>query len=138
MNKEELIARLKALGEKLNREVILTGSKEELALRVAELEEEIEEEGDESSGEGSEAITAQPGVSNMSAEAGTGTDAAAGSSSVISSGDLVAVETLVTLHIEALHATRKEAVSIVEPGVVIRVTESEADDLINQGLVREI
>ncbi|MBU4683268.1 DNA-packaging protein [Cedecea davisae] len=127
MTKEELIARLKALGEKLNREVILTGSKEELALRVAELEEEIEEEGDESSGEGSEAITAQPGVSNMSAEAGTGT-----------SGDLVAVETLVTLHIEAFHATRKEAVSIVEPGVVIRVTESEADDLINQGLVREI
>lgn len=138
MTKEELIARLKALGEKLNREVILTGSKEELALRVAELEEELEEEDGESGGEGSEAITAQPGVSNMSVEAGTGTDVAAGSSSVTSSGDLVAVKALVTLHIEAFHATRKEAVSIVEPGVVIRVTESEADDLINQGLVREI
>ncbi|WP_213715713.1 DNA-packaging protein FI [Cedecea lapagei] len=134
MTKEELIARLKALGEKLNREVILTGSKEELALRVAELEEELEESG----GEGSETITTQSGASNVSVEEGAGTDAAAGSSSVISSGDLVAVETLVTLHIEAFHATRKEAVSIVEPGVVIRVTENEADDLINQGLVREI
>ncbi|WP_275430221.1 DNA-packaging protein FI, partial [Enterobacter hormaechei] len=47
-------------------------------------------------------------------------------------GALVAVETLVTLHINALHATRNESVSIVEPGVVIRVTDVEANDLISR------
>jgi hypothetical protein len=41
MTKEELIARLKELGSMLNREISLTGSKEELALRIAELEEEL-------------------------------------------------------------------------------------------------
>jgi hypothetical protein len=50
----------------------------------------------------------------------------------------VAVETLVTLHINALHATRNESVSIVEPGVVIRVTDVEANDLISRELAREI
>ena len=38
MTKDELIARLQVLGEQLNRDVSLTGTKEELALRVAELE----------------------------------------------------------------------------------------------------
>ncbi len=38
MTKDELIARLRSLGEQLNRDVSLTGTKEELALRVAELE----------------------------------------------------------------------------------------------------
>ena len=37
MTKDELIARLKMLGAQLNREVSLAGSKEDLALRVAEL-----------------------------------------------------------------------------------------------------
>ncbi len=37
MTKDELIARLRSLGEQLNRDVSLTGTKEELALRVAEL-----------------------------------------------------------------------------------------------------
>ena len=35
MTKDELIARLRSLGEQLNRDVSLTGTKEELALRVA-------------------------------------------------------------------------------------------------------
>ncbi|KAA2015725.1 DNA-packaging protein FI [Escherichia coli] len=43
MTKDELIARLRSLGEQLNRDVSLTGTKEELALRVAELEEELED-----------------------------------------------------------------------------------------------
>ncbi len=33
MTKDELIARLRSLGEQLNRDVNLTGTKEELALR---------------------------------------------------------------------------------------------------------
>ncbi|STI44923.1 DNA packaging protein from bacteriophage origin [Escherichia coli] len=43
MTKDELIARLQVLGEQLNRDVSLTGTKEELALRVAELEEELDD-----------------------------------------------------------------------------------------------
>ena len=42
MTKDELIARLRSLGEQLNRDISLTGTKEELALRVAELEEELD------------------------------------------------------------------------------------------------
>ena len=34
MTKDELIARLRSLGEQLNRDISLTGTKEELALRV--------------------------------------------------------------------------------------------------------
>lgn len=43
MTKDELIARLRSLGEQLNRDVSLTGTKEELALRVAELKEELDD-----------------------------------------------------------------------------------------------
>ena len=46
MTKDELIARLRSLGEQLNRDVSLTGTKEELALRVAELEEELDDTDD--------------------------------------------------------------------------------------------
>jgi hypothetical protein len=45
----------------------------------------------------------------------------------------VAVETLVTLHIDALHATRNEPVSIVEPGVIIRVSTRMQTELIRAG-----
>ncbi|MWN88189.1 DNA-packaging protein FI, partial [Escherichia coli] len=48
MTKDELIARLKVLGEQLNRDVGLTGTKEELALRVEELEEELDDSDDTS------------------------------------------------------------------------------------------
>lgn len=50
MTKDELIARLRSLGEQLNRDVSLTGTKEELALRVAELEEELDDT-DETAGQ---------------------------------------------------------------------------------------
>ncbi len=46
MTKDELIARLRSLGEQLNRDVSLMGTKEELALRVAELEEELDDTDD--------------------------------------------------------------------------------------------
>ncbi|EPT9394458.1 DNA-packaging protein FI [Enterobacter hormaechei] len=53
-------------------------------------------------------------------------------------GERVSVETLATLHVDALHATRNEPVSIVEPGVIIRVSEQDADELIAKGLAREV
>jgi hypothetical protein len=42
--KKDLIARLKALGAELGREVNLSGSNEEMALRIAELEEELNDD----------------------------------------------------------------------------------------------
>ncbi|ENT3909523.1 DNA-packaging protein FI, partial [Escherichia coli] len=69
MTKDELIARLQELGEQLNRDVSLRGTKEELALRVAELEEELDDTADQDTpispenaltGHENEAVSAQP------------------------------------------------------------------------------
>ncbi|HGH4663248.1 TPA: DNA-packaging protein FI [Enterobacter kobei] len=134
--KETLIARLKELGVKLDREVNVTGTIQELTLRISELEEELEEDGEEGAEVSVASTTAgstsgQPGPENTS---GSITENPASNEP----GELVAVETLLTLHIDALHATRNESLSIVEPGVVIRVTDAEADELISQGLAREV
>jgi hypothetical protein len=48
--KETLIARLKELGVKLDREVNVTGTIQELTLRISELEEELDEDGEEGGG----------------------------------------------------------------------------------------
>ncbi|MEB8256074.1 DNA-packaging protein FI [Enterobacter asburiae] len=134
--KETLIARLKELGVKLDREVNVTGTIKELTLRISELEEELNEDGEEGDEVSVASTTAgstsgQPGPENTS---GSITENPASNEP----GELVAVETLVTLHIDALHATRNESLSIVEPGVVIRVTDAEATELISQGLAREV
>ncbi|UXP22309.1 DNA-packaging protein FI [Enterobacter sp. 155105] len=134
--KETLIARLKELGVKLDREVNVTGTIQELTLRISELEEELNEDGEEGDEVSVASTTAgstsgQPDPENTS---GSITENPASNEP----GELVAVETLVTLHIDALHATRNESLSIVEPGVVIRVTDAEADELISQGLAREV
>ncbi|MCZ7841222.1 DNA-packaging protein FI [Leclercia adecarboxylata] len=134
--KETLIARLKELGKMLGRDVNTSGTIQELSMRIAELEEELDEGTDENTGE-----------SSGQAEAGSGANAGkieppetAGAADSTSSGndELVAVETRVTLHVDALHGIRNEPVSIVEPGVTIRVAEKVAVDLISHGLAREI
>ncbi|WDB72589.1 DNA-packaging protein FI [Escherichia albertii] len=126
MTKDELIARLQELGEQLNRDVSLRGTKEELALRVAELEEELDDTADQDTpispenaltGHENEAVSAQPG---------TVTDTAA----------LVTVVALVTLHTDALHATRDEAVAFVLPGTVFRVSAGVAAEMTERGLAR--
>jgi len=134
--KETLIARLKELGVKLDREVNVTGTIQELTLRISELEEELDEDGQV----GDEVSVASTTASSTSGEPGPENTSGSITENPASKepGELVAVETLVTLHIDALHATRNESLSIVEPGVVIRVTDAEADELISQGLAREV
>lgn len=134
--KETLVARLKELGVKLDREVNVTGTIQELTLRISELEEELDEDGEE----GDEVSVASTTASSTSGEPGPENTSGSITENSASKepGELVAVETLVTLHIDALHATRNESLSIVEPGVVIRVTDAEADELISQGLAREV
>lgn len=127
--KEKLIARLNELGVQLGREVNTGGTIQELSMRIAELEEELDEGTDADGGENG-------GVSG-SDESIDSAEPPPPANTVLSGGSLVAVETLATLHIEALHATRDEQVSIAEVGAVIRVTETDADSLVALGLVRE-
>ncbi|EEZ6069989.1 DNA-packaging protein FI [Escherichia coli] len=126
MTKDELIARLQELGEQLNRDVSLTGTKEELALRVAELEEELDDTADQDTplspenaltGHENEVVSAQPD---------TVTDTAA----------LVTVVALVTLHTDALHATRDKPVAFVLPGTEFRVSAGVAAEMTERGLAR--
>lgn len=121
MTKDELIARLRSLGEQLNRDVSLTGTKEELALRVAELEEELDDT-DDAAGQDTSVSpeNALTGHENevVSAQTDTVTDTAA----------LVTVVALVTLHTDALHATRDEPVAFVLPGTAFRVSAGVSAD----------
>ncbi len=126
MTKDELIARLQVLGEQLNRDVSLTGTKEELVLRVAELEEELDDTADQDTplspenaltGHENEVVSAQPD---------TVTDTAA----------LVTVVALVTLHTDALHATRDKPVAFVLPGTAFRVSAGVAAEMTARGLAR--
>ena len=123
MTKDELIARLRSLGEQLNRDISLTGTKEELALRVAELEEELDDTGDTAgqdtplSPDENEVVSAQPDT-------------------VTDTADLVTVVALVTLHTDALHATRDEAVAFVLPGTAFRVSAGVAAEMTERGLAR--
>lgn len=130
--KEKLIARLNELGVQLGREVNTGGTIQELSMRIAELEEELDGGADTDGIENG-------GVSDGATSPGTVEPVAPVSTVLTGSIDdaLVAVETLATLHIEALHATRDEPVSIVEAGTVIRVTETDANSLVALGLVRE-
>lgn len=126
MTKDELIARLQVLGEQLNRDVSLTGTKEELVLRVAELEEELDDTADQDTpispenaltGHENEVVSAQPDT-------------------VTDTADLVTVVALVTLHTDALHATRDEAVAFVLPGTAFRVSAGVAAEMTERGLAR--
>ncbi|EFA4287982.1 DNA-packaging protein FI [Escherichia coli O36] len=130
MTKDELIARLQVLGEQLNRDVSLTGTKEELALRVAELEEELDGT-DDAAGQDTSVVSPENALTGhenevVSAQPDTVTDTA----------DLVTVVALVTLHTDALHATRDEAVAFVLPGTAFRVSAGVAAEMTERGLAR--
>ena len=127
MTKDELIARLQELGEQLNRDVSLTGTKEELALRVAELEEELDDTADQDTplspenvltGHENEVVSAQPDTV------------------IQDTAELVTVVALVTLHTDALHATRDEPVAFVLPGTAFRVSAGVAAEMTERGLAR--
>ncbi|WP_380238276.1 DNA-packaging protein FI [Klebsiella michiganensis] len=135
MTKEELIARLKELGIMLNREISLTGSKEELALRVAELEEELGDDVDD----GDDSNVTGTG-NTASGDKGKHSDAQTSASQEKKSvfGDLVAVETRATLHLEAFHAVKNEKLSLVLPGTTVRVSAGDAEELITRGLAVEL
>ena len=132
--KEKLVARLNELGTQLNREVSTSGTIQELTMRIAELEEELD--GDASSIDGENGEKNAPDSTDSTDSDVDGTEKV--KTEAVTTDDRVSVETLATLHVDALHATRNEPVSIVEPGVIIRVSEQDADELIAKGLAREV
>ena len=135
--KEKLVARLNELGTQLNREVSTSGTIQELTMRIAELEEELDGNAGSVDGENGVQNASDSTDSTDSTDNNVANEAKVKTESA-TTGDLVSVETLATLHIDALHATRNEPVSIVEPGVIIRVSEQDADDLIAKGLAFEV
>ncbi|KJM81120.1 DNA-packaging protein [Enterobacter kobei] len=149
--KEKLIARLNDLGTQLNREVSTSGTIQELTMRIAELEEELDGDASSVDGENGEEnahdstdIDTDTNIDTDSTDIDTDStdndvaDAEKVKTEAVTTDDRVSVETLATLHVDALHATRNEPVSIVEPGVIIRVSEQDADELIAKGLAREV
>ena len=135
--KEKLIARLNELGTQLNREVSTSGTIQELTMRIAELEEELDGDAISVDGESDGQNAADSTDSTDSTDSDVA-DTAKVKTGAGTTGERVSVETLATLHVDALHATRNEPVSIVEPGVIIRVSEQDADELIAKGLAREV
>lgn len=129
--KEDLIARLKALGAELGREVNMSGSNEELTLRIAELEEELND--DEPPGPDTVVVGASGTISSNTI---SGTQQ--GHPVVLDTADYVTVTVLATLqanlHIDAQHETLNELVATAKPGTKIRVTPVIADALIQGGL----
>jgi hypothetical protein len=135
--KEKLVARLNELGTQLNREVSTSGTIQELTMRIAELEEELD--GNAGSVDGENGVqNASDSTDSTDSTDNNVANVAKVKTESATTGDLVSVETLATLHIDALHATRNEPVSIVEPGVIIRVSEQDADDLIAKGMAFEV
>ena len=106
----------------LGREVNLSGSNEELALRIAELEEELNDD------EPPDPDTVVAGtVSAVSSNTTTGMKENP-------PAELVTVNVLTTLHINALHEASNEQVAIAEPGTKIRVNPDIAGSLVLSGL----
>lgn len=135
--KEKLVARLNELGTQLNREVSTSGTIQELTMRIAELEEELD--GNAGSVDGENGVqNASDSTDSTDSTDNNVANVAKVKTESVTTDDRVSVETLATLHVDALHATRNEPVSIVEPGVIIRVSEQDADELIAKGLAREV
>jgi hypothetical protein len=130
MTKDELIARLRSLGEQLNRDVSLTGTKSRIPLQASELKEELDDT-DETAGQ--DTPLSRENVL-------TGHDCRVGSAQpdtvILDTSELVTVVALVKLHTDALHATRDEPVAFVLPGTAFRVSAGVAAEMTERGLAR--
>ncbi|HAO0391903.1 TPA: DNA-packaging protein FI [Escherichia coli] len=127
--KEQNLKRLGELSRILGREPDMSGSAADIAQRVAELEEELDDTddiaGQDTSVSPENALTGHENEV-VSAQTDTVTDTAA----------LVTVVALVTLHTDALHATRDEPVAFVLPGTAFRVSAGVAAEMTERGLAR--
>lgn len=128
--KEKLVERLKALGAQLGRDVNVTGTIEELTMRVAELEEELDD-GNDDEQSGDSGINAQENATDNP------DDDQVQEKPAVTDAGLVTVITRATLHIDALHESENTSVAIAVKGMSIRVLPHEAEALIAGGLASE-
>lgn len=128
--KEKLVERLKALGAQLGRDVNVTGTIEELTMRVAELEEELDD-GNDDEQSGDNGINAQENATDNP------DDDQVQEKPAVTDAGLVTVITRATLHIDALHETENTPVAIAVTGMSIRVLPHEAEALVAGGLASE-
>lgn len=136
MTKDDIIKRLKVLGNELGRAVSVSGTKEELEMRLRELEEERAERNDGNddapvSSENDNRVTTISDTESI--ENASETKAA----STVSTPPLITVTALKALHIAAWHESRDEKVEFVLAGSVFRVSAAVADELRRTGLVQE-
>lgn len=124
MTKDDIIKRLKVLGNELGREVSVSGTKEETEMRLRELEEELTEM---HSGNDDGVTTA---AGTVSADAVSDTGAA-------SAPQLVTVTALKSLHTDGRHEHRDEKTEFVPAGTVFRVSADKADALREAGLIQQ-
>ncbi|EGB60463.1 DNA-packaging protein FI, partial [Escherichia coli] len=99
-------------------------------LRVAELEEELDDT-DETSGQDTP-LSRENVLTGHENEVGS----AQPDTVILDTSELVTVVALVTLHTDALHATRDEAVAFVLPGTAFRVSAGVAAEMTERGLAR--
>jgi hypothetical protein len=140
MDKNDIVKRLTELEALLGREIKKTGTVAVLEVLLRESEEEYAAMSEESGGDGStgeESLTGVGGDLNTSGAAFAG---GVNNSTILSAAadvqrDLVVVKTLVTLHVDALHETLNQPVSIAVAGTVIRLDAVQADELEDLGYV---
>lgn len=139
MTKNDIIKRLTVLGNELERTVSVSGTKEELEMRLRELEDEYAAIHD---GENDTPLSTDSNNSSISTE--TDNRDAVSSETVLietpsvataSLPERVTVTALKTLHIAGWHEDREERVEFVSSNTVFRVLADEVDALRAAGLV---
>lgn len=135
MTKDDIIKRLNVLSNALGRTVSVSGTKEELKMRLRELEEERAEINDENddvpvSSDNDSRVTTLPDTESTENASETQTDSTA------STTDRVTVTALKTLHVDGWHAHRDEKVEFVSAKTVFRVSAASAVELRRTGLVQ--
>ncbi|MBB9726087.1 DNA-packaging protein FI [Escherichia coli] len=128
--KEQNLKRLDELSRILGREPDISGSAAEIAQRVAELEEEL--------GGMDDSVDQDTSLSPENALTGHENEVVSAQPDTViqDTAELVTVMALVTLHTDALHATRDDPVVFVLPGMVFRVAAGVAAEMSERGLVK--
>ena len=99
-------------------------------LRVAELEEELDDT-DDAAGQDT-SVSPENALTGHENEVGS----AQPDTVILDTSELVTVVALVKLHTDALHATRDEPVAFVLPGTAFRVSAGVAAEMTEHGLAR--
>lgn len=136
MTKDDIIKRLKVLGNELGREVSVSGTKEETEMRLRELEEELAEM---HSGNDDTAISTNndDSVATSAETVSTETPSETKAASAASAPQLVTVTALKSLHTDGRHEHRDEKTEFVPAGTVFRVSADKADALREAGLIQQ-